>query len=225
MKNIFLSLLVYCATFTFLHGDDQASRLREIYEDQCQNPSDINEHLPVLKQLAYECSSVAEIGIRWIVSSWGLVQGLSENSYIEKSYLGIDLVNPPGDRLQLLKQLSEANGIKFTFWRVNDMEIELEPVDLLFIDSLHTYCHLTYELETFSSSVNKYICMHDTSEPWGSQNDSDYHGDYSEYPYWCDRTKRGLWQAVVDFLENHPEWVLHKRLTNNHGFTILKRKD
>ena len=33
----------------------------------------------------------------------------------------------------------------------------------------------------------------------------------------------GLWPAVEDFLEKHPEWVLHERYTNNNGLTILKR--
>ena len=31
---------------------------------------------------------------------------------------------------------------------------------------MHTYCHLSYELDTFSPKVRKYIAMHDTSEPW-----------------------------------------------------------
>jgi len=93
---------------------------------------------------------------------------------------------------------------------------------LLFIDSLHTYCHLTYELEKFSPKVSKYIAMHDTS--WDPTiDDPAYYGDYSEYPPEYDRTKRGLWPAVVDFLKRHPEWTLHERRLNNYGFTILKR--
>lgn len=217
-----LSLLAFNnATAT----ESQGPTLQQMYEAYCQKPSDINEHIPVLRQLANECTSVAEIGVRSIVSTWGILQGLSENSFPQKKYLGIDLQTPPINQLQLVKKLAKENGIDFVFWTVNDMQIELEPVEMLFIDSLHTYCHLTYELETFSPKVQKYLCIHDTSDPWAHRDDKSYHGKYSEYPSWYDRSKRGLWPAVCDFLERHPEWSLVERRTNNHGFTILKRNE
>lgn len=65
--------------------------------------------------------------------------------------------------------------------------------------------------------------MHDTSAPWGDRDDTEYHGDYSEYPASFDRNKRGLWPAVEDFLANHKEWKLLERRFNNHGLTILER--
>lgn len=200
-----------------------SSELLQTYEWHCKTPSDINEHIPILREMSYECSSVAEIGVRSLVSTWGILQGLSENENTKKSYLGIDVEKPPDEKLKKAKRLSREHGIEFTFWHVNDMHIQLEPTDMLFIDSLHTYCHLTYELETFSRNIGKYICLHDTSDPWGNQNDITYTGDYSEYPAAYDRTKAGLWPAVVDFLKKHPEWSLFKQLTSNHGFTILKR--
>lgn len=219
-------LILTCGFNSFQkNNDDSSAQLRRMYEGVCQNPFDVHEHIPILRQLAYECSSVVEIGVRSIVSTWGLIMGLSENSCSPKSYIGIDLEFPPAESLKLVKSLSENQGIDFSFWRVNDLHIQIEPTDLLFIDSLHTYCHLTYELETFSPNVRKYICIHDTSHPWENQDDNEYHGDYSEYPAFYDRQKRGLWPAVVDFLDKHPEWILLERRMNNHGFTILKRID
>lgn len=199
-------------------------QLNEQYKIHCQQPSDINEHIPTLRQLASDCSSIIEIGVRSMVSTWGILKGLSESSSTNRSYLGIDLYYPPMNTLSLAKELAESNGISFQFLAANDMTIEIEPVDLLFIDSLHTYCHLTYELEKFSRRINKYIAMHDTSAPWENRDDLSYRGDYSEYPSNIDRNKRGLWPAVLDFLERHPEWTLCARYENNHGFTILKRK-
>ena len=61
--------------------------------------------------------------------------------------------------------------------------------------------------------------MHDTTsyeyrdEPLTSENA--WEGDSS--------TGKGLWPAVTEFLEQHPEWELHKRFTNNNGLTIIKR--
>lgn len=203
---------------------DPQAELRKRYEHSCHQPSDINEHIETLRFLAQECASVTEIGLRTMVSSWGILLGLSENPSERRSYLGIDLDAPPIETLTQAKQLAEENGISFRFWQADDRTIELETTDMLFIDSLHTYCHLTYELETFSSKVSKYIALHDTS--WENViDDPAYHGDYSEYPPSYNRARRGLWAAVEDFLQRHPEWILHKRYLNNNGFTILKRSN
>jgi len=218
MKKILIGLLL------IFSGDLKgADVLTAQYEYHSTTVSDIYEHLPVLRDLSRECSTVIEIGVRSMVSTWGILQGLSENKAPHCSYLGIDLNLPPKQVYSLAKKAAAQNRVEFNFWTVNDMTIELPAADLLFIDSLHTYCHLTYELETFSPVITKYIAMHDTSAPWGDCDDSSYHGDYSEYPDSYDKTKRGLWQAVVDFLERHPEWELYERRLNNHGFTILRR--
>ena len=36
--------------------------------------------------------------------------------------------------------------------------------------------------------------------------------------------KKGLWPAVVEFLQEHREWDLKERFTNNNGLTVLYRK-
>lgn len=208
---------------------DATVELQRMYEQQCNFPSDINEHIPVLKDLAAECSSVMELGIRGVVSTWGVLQGLSESSAITRLYLGIDLDCPPADKLALAKYLAHAHSIAFRFWQVNVMAMKIEdvdPVDMLFIDTLHIYCHLTYELELLASKVGKYIVIHDTTvyeyrdDPWYT---GWCLGNYSEYPAEYDRTKKGLWPAIQDFLVKHPEWSVYKRLYNNNGLTILKR--
>ena len=218
LNDFFLATFCIAAIYA-----NAATELRENYERVCCESSDIYEHIPVLYQLSKECSSVVEIGLRDMNSSWGILQGLSENPNAPRYYLGVDMCQPPSHIFNNAKNLSLANGIAFHFLEANDMDIDLEPADMLFIDSLHTYCHLMYELEKFSPMIQKYIAMHDTSDPWGTIDDCEYHGDYSEYPLHFDRKKRGLWAAVVDFLAIHPEWRLKERRLNNHGFTTLER--
>lgn len=198
--------------------------LKEMYAYSAKQPSSTSEHLPILRELAMECSSVVEIGLRAMVSTWGILMGLSEHPFSPRTYLGIDIASPPPDLLELAEYLAATHDITFTFWKKNDRDVDIPPAEMLFIDSLHTYCHLTYELETFAPKITKYIAMHDTSEPWGKCDDELYHGDYSEYPGSIDRNKRGLWPAVEDFLARHPEWTLFERRYNNHGFTVLRRK-
>lgn len=217
-------LIAFCLIVSNRHINASAQQaLDTMYRTQCNTPSPIYEHIPVLKHIAQECSTVIEIGVYHMASTWGLLKGLSENGSNLKSYKGIDIAAPPSEILTKAKALAEGNGITFSFMEANDMLIEIDPAEFLFIDSLHTYCHLTYELEAFSPKISKYIVMHDTSAPWGDRDDDDYHGDYSEYPAEIDRSKRGLWAAVEDFLSRHPEWSLVERRLNCHGLTILKR--
>ena len=65
--------------------------------------------------------------------------------------------------------------------------------------------------------------MHDTSQTFEYINCLSYKGDFSEYPAFIDRKKKGLWPAVQDFLAHHPEWKIYRRYANNNGLTILKR--
>lgn len=221
-SKILLFISLSFAVKSIAHPTTQ-TELKNKYTLACLTPSDINEHVYVLRSLAKECGSVTEIGLRSMASSWGLLLGLSENTLPSRSYLGIDLEIPPLEILNEAKYLAKGNGISFEFWHANDMDVEIEQTDLLFIDSLHTYCHLMYELEKFSSKVSKYIVMHDTN-----LEDLDctaYCGNYSEYPPEYSRSKKGLWPAVVDFLHDHPEWALYDRRMNNYGLTILKRAE
>lgn len=204
-----------------LSPSEARQELETLYEFHSNHPCDINEHLPTLRLFASECQSVAELGVRGIVSSWGLIQGLIDNPQDPRSYLGVDLGYPPEEKFKLIKALTETAGIKFDFWKANDRDIELEPVDLLFIDTMHTYAQLTFELEKFSPKIRKYIIMHDTT--LFEYYDEGYQGDWSEYPTFIDRHKRGLWTAVKDFTARHPEWKVYSRFTNNNGLTILKR--
>ncbi len=221
--------LAFLGSLTFAFGSLLGSEtnsnitLYSQYSLHCNLPSDINEHLPALREIASECQTVIEIGVRNVVSSWGLIQGLSESPFSECSYLGIDLHYPEIPVYNLVKKLTEDNDIAFDFWTCNDLYIDLPKTDLLFLDTLHIYAHLTFELEKFSECALKYIIMHDTSQGFEYTDCGSYTGDYSEYPDSISRTKRGLWPAVEDFLKGHPEWTLYRRYTNNNGLTILKR--
>ena len=196
-------------------------KLKNNYYSSMLETSDINEHLEDIYKLTLECSSVIEIGVRNMVSTWGFLYGLRNKE--NANYLGIDLNFPPD--LKIAEKICNDNSIKFNFIAKNDMLIEETfESDIIFFDSLHTYCHLTYELEKFSGMSKKYMCFHDSSGPWEATDDILYTGDFSEYPEHINKTKRGVWQAIQDFLEkNEKIWKLKSRKTNNNGFTVLER--
>jgi len=229
MKIASTKTTVFCL-FTLLfsitsnaNAEAPTTELTSTYLFHHLHTSDINEHLPVIRRFAKECSSAVEIGVRSMVSTWSVLHGLTESPYDSPVYLGIDLEYPPEYKFNLAKKLATDNGISFQFCAGNDLDMDIPMTDLLFIDTLHTYQQLTYELEKFSSNTKKYIILHDTSQYFEFNNCESYNGDYSEYPTSISRTKKGLWPAVLDFLTHHPEWSLKERHLNNNGLTVLNR--
>jgi hypothetical protein len=192
--------------------------LHELINKLHQNPSDINEHFPAIIKYGSECDHITEMGVRGIYSTWAWLACNPKNGLY--SY---DLHNPSkwGGDLQSVIDTAKAYNIKFQFTEADVTQIEIEPTDLLFIDTWHCYDQLKLELSLHSDKVKKYICFHDTTtyahrnEPLTS--DHNWEENVTE--------GKGIWDAVTEFLEDHKEtWELVEKFENNNGFTIIKRK-
>ena len=200
--------------------------------NQCpgKNSIDIMEHLPTLYKYATECDSVFETGVRGCVSSWaftsGLLDGAARDSCRKKLFMNdIDKCD-----VELLVFLCKKLNIDVSYEWKNNLLLDMknDTYDITFIDTWHIYAQLKRELAKFSKITNKYIIMHDTTVDefygetirlgWNAQQQSIMSG----FP--VDEINKGLWPAVVEFLENNPEWYLKERFTNNNGLTILARK-
>lgn len=166
---------------------------------------DIVEHLPVLKKYAEKCDHITELGVRWIVSTWAF---LSANP---KRMISFDLEYPNvyGGDLPKLMQAVEETDIRYWFQKGNDLEIELEETDLLFIDTLHTYEQLRQELFLHGNKARKYIIFHDT------------------YTFGLigEDGQKGLLPAIAEFLQNNPQWMVLEDLKNNNGLMVLGKVD
>lgn len=193
-----------------------------LYEYYAAFTSDLNEHLPPLRDLARQCKTITEISSKSMCTTWALLQGLADKG-TEGSYEGRFFETPPLTDLLLADKLSKEHRISFAYSRGNDRFFDIKETDLLFIHALCTYPHLTFELEKFSPGTKKYIVIHGTSGPFSEINDPAYKGNFSEYLSNIDKSKAGLWPAVQDFLTRHPEWSIKEKLTNNGGLTVLQR--
>lgn len=200
--------------------------LESKYRERCSRYSDIYEHLPTLSKYASQCQHVTEFGMRSVVSTWALLHGLVNNGEEGvKTLVSVDLNYDRG--IEEVRPVADQVGVNFSFVMGNDVKIEIHPTDLLFIDTWHVYGHLKRELEKHHSKVNKYIAMHDTTvdaehgETLRCGLNPQQQSQESGYP--IEEITRGLWPAVEEFLEAHPEWRLEKRYTNNNGLTILSR--
>jgi len=170
----------------------------ELFDYHCKAKSDINEHLPVLRDLARECKSVCEMGVRYVVSTWAFAEGLPEGGKL----LCIDIKEPSeyGGTLDNITQDCEAKGIEFKFKKESTLECKIPKVDLLFIDTDHTYTQLSQELKLHADKAQKYIAMHDTVS--------------------C---KDELIPAIEEFLGHNPEWQIHAHYENCNGVMVLSR--
>jgi hypothetical protein len=196
--------------------------IEQKYQEKCSTPSDINENLPILKKYASECSHVTEMGVRSIVSTWALLAAKP------KQVVSIDLIHPSvyGGNLEEVEAITKEEGIDFTFIEGNTLKIDIDQTDFLFIDTLHSYIHLITELRRFNKKVNKYIALHDTETFAFRDEDGIVVNDsrMDEVNKMLNIEKAGLWNAVLDFLDECPEWEVAEKATNNNGMTVLRRK-
>ena len=181
--------------------------LERTFLEFCDLQTDINEHMGRLCELAKQCEHVTEFGIGR--STWAFMQARPKTL---RSYdrLSRDEANRNyrGTNLELQERLSAAAGIDFRFEQADTRTLEIDPTDLLFIDTFHVYAQLQTELERHAGQARKFIVMHDTET----------FGDTGE-----DGSTPGLWRAVEDFLAGHPEWSVAERRTNNNGLSVLVR--
>jgi hypothetical protein len=97
---------------------------------------------------------------------------------------------------------------EMVFHLADTKKVEIEPTDLLFIDTCHTYDQLRVELALHGNKAKHYIVMHDTQTFAHSGED---------------RGPKGLWDAIAEWLPSNPHWQVNARFTNNNGLTILGR--
>lgn len=127
--------------------------LEQKYEELCRTPSDINEHLPTLREYADKCEHVTEMGVRGCVSLHAFLVSKA------RKVVAYDIAN-----------VAVPKCSKLTFVNADVLTVDIEPTDFLFIDTLHTYDQLKSELIRHSQKVRRCIAMHDTEMfGWGGE--------------------------------------------------------
>jgi len=176
--------------------------ISRMYNEKCRASSDINEHLPTLFKYAKDCSSIAEFGVRSVVSSWAFANARPDRLTC------VDIVRAP--EVDKFIEICKREGQTVDFILGSTLDIEIPEVDMLFIDTLHDYEQLKSELARHHSKVHKYILMHDIVS-FGHNDESNPNG-------------RGLVPAINEFVESHKdEWRFKEIFTNNNGLCVLSR--
>lgn len=175
--------------------------LETIYNQLCETPSDINFHLPKLKELANKYDHCTEFGVRWGVSTYALLAGLQEN----KILISYDILRV--DDIAKLKALAAQENKDFHYIIGNSLLLDQIETDFLFIDTTATAYQLSCELNRHANGVKYCIAMHDTTMFWEKGEDGGL----------------GLKYAIEPFLQNSPEWKETYRSEENNGLLVLER--
>ena len=177
----------------------------------------------ILHLIAEKCNTVTEFGTGSFSSS---VIFMTTPGFTGKHFITYDF-----RKLAVPEQvtaLSQILHVNYTSRQGNTLKIEIEPTDLLFIDTQHTYTQLINELRLHSPKVRKYIACHDTvlyrHIGEGINEDLDYH----ICPHLA---TKGLGDAINDFLDEDekinkkPTWKIIYDSSIQTGLTILERKN
>lgn len=136
------------------------------------------------------------------ITEFGVYTGLSTCAWLSgkpKKLRSYDITDQNLSVLDELKANAELNNTDFEFAIANSLEIEIEPCDLLFIDTVHKRDHCLAELNRHGACANKYIVLHDPSD----------------WP--------GVFEAVIIFLHHNRQWHIVEHCNKNSGLLVLER--
>lgn len=161
---------------------------------------DIGEHLPLLSMLITEFNlkEIVELGTRNGNSSLTLLAAAKASG---GRVLSMDI-----QPCELAQSRVASAGLSdvWTFRQIDDLSVpdaEIPaPIDLLFIDTLHTYSQLTAELKKYTPRLRNgsWIAIH----------------DYVSFP--------GMTKAVRDFVRSRPDSLAFYPFANQNGLALIK---
>lgn len=178
--------------------------LEVTYNYLCQSQSDINYHLPKLKECAEKYGRCCEVGVRWVVSTYALMMGKP------KKLVSYDINYHPS--IEKAKSMAQKEGIDFTFIQHDILTTEIDECDFLFLDSLHNYSQLSQELRLHHKKVTRAIGFHDINT-FGLRDETPSNNEI-----------QGLLPAIAEFIQEHPGWKQVYRTEENNGFLILEKQ-
>lgn len=177
--------------------------LQNEYSLACEFASDIQLHLPLIHDLANRCSHVTEFGVR---------EGISSRAILSSRASKIRMYDiQEHERVRQMVSACVQNGMDVQYNIQSVLDVQIEPTEFLFIDTLHTYAQLKQELNRHSWRVSRYIAFHDT-QTFGCQDEPGYSGP-------------GLISAILEFLCENPQWQMMHHTPNNNGFTVIQRRE
>jgi len=176
--------------------------INDVYKHWCDTPSNMQNEIRTIHRYACMCKHITEFGFGVGRSGSAILAAKP------KKYITYD-VRDYGPREQY-KKLAEFEELDFEFILGDSTEVEIEPTEMLFIDSWHTFKQKTIELSKHVKKVSKFILIHDTRT-------CGHRGE--------DGTEPGYLQAIKNFLLTNENWYLLEIDQTGNGICVLSCMD
>lgn len=180
---------------------DVLEYLENEYLSSCNLTSDINENLPILRDLASTCTHVTEMGVRHGTST----RAFLATDCILRSY---DIFTDATVTELFNKAKTIGKNVEYII--ADTLITNIEETDLLFIDTWHTYDQLSAELKLHGNKAKQFLAFHDT-HTFGVSGEQ--------------AGTVGLLPAILEFMTENQHWVVHSHTTVNNGLTVLRRNN
>lgn len=164
--------------------------LEDLFQIRCRTGHNIDKHLPVLREYASQCQSVTEFGTDIGFSTCAFLAAKPDTLDC------YDLVRT--DDVWILERL--AGRTRMRFHEKSTLTVQIEPTDLLFLDTDHTYEQVSQELNLHGHKARKFLVFHDiVSNP-------------------C------IVPAIEEYVERFPCWKLELWSEEQSGLAIYRRE-
>ena len=196
-------------------------------------------HKERILECAKKCTTILECGCGSMSATWALVLGMMMTSTTSVGtsnnfrYYGIDLT-PNIHVGEQIQKLCSEEGISFEIFQSNNLYFDQaqflsSDIDLLFIDTSHIYGQLIRELSQYQSRIRKYILIPNSQvDKWygenlreGGRHPNSNSNSNSNWSRW--ESQLGMFPAIVEFCETHPQWQVQEHIPQQYGLTILQR--
>ncbi len=154
---------------------------------------DSPQRFDTYQRYASQVNSIVEFGVYTGLSTCAWLMGQPKRL---RSY---DITDENLSVLGELMHNADSNQIDFEFAIANSLKIEIEPCDLLFIDTVHKYDHCLAELDRHGRQAQRYIVLHDPSD----------------WP--------GVFEAAIKYLHHNRQWHIVEHCNRNSGLLVLER--
>lgn len=189
---------------------EKKDTIMEKYLELCDIESDINELLPFIFEIAKDCETCVEFGVRRPTTTYALLAAKP------KRLISYD-IGRYDEEVSEVERLCAEIGQDFKFVLQDILKTEIEETDLIMSDAFHSRSFVEKELQLHANKAKKYIIFHDWVT-YGEIGEDPYNDETSPYGRGL-----GIKHAIEPFLTEHPEWIKHNELLFNNGLLILKR--
>lgn len=195
-----------CTAFDNRTAQPAAKTLDELYDAVKKTPRDLDQHADYVRELASSSPRVTAFVKR---REWNVILAAARpQSLVVYQKEDDPLLKAVHEAIKAEQTSSGRTYATTVGGGADSLAVDIEPTDLLVIDTVHSSERLGAELQRHAGKVSERILVRGTGA-FGEQ------AEGSNDP--------GLLHAVRSFVKERPEWTVTHHTSEQYGLTVLSR--